>query len=65
MLHSCLTFSFSAEPATVLYLLTGAASLVFARIRRFRRSSPESKPSTLMLLCQRSSRAALEKLHLL
>jgi hypothetical protein len=61
MLHSGLA-SFSAEPATIFYLVIGAATFAFARFRRTRRLS---RKSTVMLFSQRRSRMALDSLDLL
>jgi hypothetical protein len=58
MLHS-----FAAEPATVLYLLTGAATFGWARITRSRRARRQA--STMMLISQRRSRMAMDSLDLL
>ncbi len=61
MLHPGLA-SFSAEPATIFYLITGVATFAFARFRRTRRLA---RKSTVMLFSQRRSRMALDSLDLL
>jgi hypothetical protein len=53
----------AAEPATVLYLLTGAATFGWARIARSRRARRQA--STMMLISQRRSRMAMDSLDLL
>ncbi len=63
-MHVLISFSaLAAEPASVLYLLTGAATLAVARFRRNNRITRES--STLMLICKPDSRTALKSLNLL
>jgi hypothetical protein len=49
----------AAEPATVLYLLTGGFAFGWARLTRRRR-----RKSTMMLICQRRSRMAMDSLDL-
>ena len=61
MLHSGLV-SFSAEPATIFYLVIGAATFAMARFRRTRRLA---RRSTVMLFSQRRSRMAMDSLDLL
>jgi hypothetical protein len=51
-----------AEPATIIYLLTGAAGLLFARFRSVKR---ENVSSTVMLFCRRSTREKLGSISLL
>jgi hypothetical protein len=55
--------SIAAEPATVLYLLTGAATFGWAKFSRSRRARRQA--STMMLICQRRSRMAMDSLDLL
>ncbi len=55
--------SIAAEPATVLYLITGGAGLLFTRIRKTKGLPP--RPSVTLLFCKRTSRFMLESLHLL
>jgi hypothetical protein len=50
----------AAEPATLVYLATGAISLGWAKLTRSRR-----RKSTMMLICQRRSRMAMDSLDLL
>ena len=52
----------AAEPASILYIVTGAVGFIFAGRRRARANSPTS---IAMLFCRRSSRRLLEKLNLL
>jgi hypothetical protein len=59
-----LVFTLSAEPASILYILTGAAGFAYAGIRR-RSANPPDKSSTPMLFCRRTSRAKLKSLRLL
>jgi hypothetical protein len=54
---------FAAEPASILYIVTGAAGFAIAGLRK---SNQFSKPSsTTMLFCSRESRATLKNLNLL
>jgi hypothetical protein len=60
ILHVVLT---AAEPASILYIVTGAAGFAVAGLRKSRR---EPKPSsTAMLFCRRSSRITLKEMRLL
>jgi hypothetical protein len=59
-----LLFTLSAEPASILYILTGAAGFAYAGIRRKSTNRPD-EPSTPMLFCRRDSRARLKSLRLL
>ena len=54
-----LTTTLAAEPATFVYLATGAISLGWAKLTRRRRKS------TMMLFTQRRSRMAMDSLDLL
>ena len=57
-----------AEPASILYILTGAAGFAYAGLRRkSSRPSQESpaESSTPMLFCRRTSRERLKSLNLL
>jgi hypothetical protein len=71
-------FSLAAEPASILYIATGAVLFAFAGLRKSAKSSripgqsPEqssiqqAKPSpVLMLICDRASRTRLRALNLL
>ena len=51
----------AGEPASILYIVTGAVGFIFAG-RRARANAPTS---VAMLFCRRSSRSLLEKLNLL
>jgi hypothetical protein len=53
--------SLASEPASIIYIATGAIGFVFTRLRGTR----PGESSVAMLFCRRSSRAALESLHLL
>jgi hypothetical protein len=53
--------SFAAEPASVIYMVTGAVGLLFARLRVSRRPK---QPSNFMLFCKKSTREALQKISL-
>ncbi|HEU5340709.1 hypothetical protein [Edaphobacter sp.] len=52
----------AAEPASIIYIVTGAAGLLVARLRPGRRS-PGS--SIAMLFCRRSSRDRMARIDLL
>jgi hypothetical protein len=51
----------AAEPATIIYLVTGAAGLLFTRLRV---SGSKSRPSVLMLFCKKSTRQKLQRISL-
>jgi hypothetical protein len=53
--------SLSSEPASIIYIATGAIGFVFTRLR----VTGAGESSVVMLFCRRSSRAALESLNLL
>jgi hypothetical protein len=53
--------SLASEPASIIYIATGAIGFVFTRLR----GTHPRESSTAMLFCRRSSRAVLESLHLL
>ena len=53
----------AAEPASIIYIVTGAVGFAIATLRKSRRDSRTS--STPMLFCSRDSRAALKDLDLL
>ncbi len=54
---------FAAEPASILYIVTGAAGFAIAGLRK---SNPAPKSSsTAMLFCSRESRVTLKDLDLL
>jgi hypothetical protein len=54
-------FRFAAEPASVIYIVTGAVGLLFARLRVSRQSK---EPSDLMLFCKKSTREKLRWISL-
>ncbi len=64
-------FSLAAEPASILYIATGAIGFAIAGVRKMRQASRSSQPepsaesSTAMLFCQRGPRATLKELNLL
>jgi hypothetical protein len=62
LLNSLLTLA--GEPASILYILTGAAGFAYAGIRRKSGSAPEES-STPMLFSRRESRDRLKALRLL
>jgi hypothetical protein len=57
------SIAFAAEPASILYIVTGAIGFAIAGLRRSRRAP--KPPSTPMLFCSRDSRANLKDLNLL
>ena len=63
MLQSILPIALAAEPATILYLVTGAVGFACATLRKSRSSAKSS--STMMLICKAESRASLNSLELL
>jgi len=52
--------SLASEPASIIYIATGAIGFVFTRLR----GTAGGQSSVTMLFCRRSSRAALESLRL-
>ncbi len=52
----------AAEPASVLYIVTGAVGLLFAR--RHTSGRPPAESSVAMLFCRKSTRAKLRQLSL-
>jgi hypothetical protein len=58
-----LAVTIASEPATVLYLVTGAVGFIFAGIRRSR--GLPARSSVAMLFCKRTSRSLLQSLRLL
>ena len=54
---------FAAEPASIIYIVTGAVGLAIAGLRRSRGAAKPS--STPMLFCSRDSRDTLKDLNLL
>jgi hypothetical protein len=57
----------AAEPASLLYIVTGATGFAIAGLRKSRRSAKPSSTavSTAMLFCQRDSRKIVRDLGLL
>lgn len=56
-----LTSRLAAEPASIIYIATGAAGLFLARLRPAR----QAKSSVVMLFCRRSSRETMAAIDLL
>jgi hypothetical protein len=54
---------FAAEPASIIYIVTGAVGLAIAGLRKSRGTAKPS--STPMLFCSRDSRDTLKDLNLL
>lgn len=52
----------AAEPASIIYIVTGAAGLLIARLRPGRRPSGSS---IAMLFCRRTSRERMARIDLL
>jgi hypothetical protein len=57
-------YTFAAEPASFLYILTGAAGFAYAGLRR-KSAKPPQESLTPMLFCRRDSRDRLKSLRLL
>ena len=53
----------AAEPASIIYIVTGAVGFTIAALRKSRRDSKTS--STPMLFCNPDSRTTLKDLNLL
>ena len=53
----------AAEPASIIYMVSGAVGLLFARRRALDRRSTES--SVAMLFCRKDTHDTLSKLELL
>jgi hypothetical protein len=51
----------AAEPASILYIVTGTVGLLFARLRVSRQ---QGRPSIFMLFCKKSTRDKLNQLSL-
>jgi hypothetical protein len=62
LLSSLLTLA--AEPASILYIVTGAVGFAYAGLRKAARRPPV-KTSTPMLFCRRTSHDRLKSLNLL
>ena len=61
MLHYCLTLA--AEPASILYIATGAATFAMARFGKL--AKPSTQSSTFMMVSKPASRTMLASLDLL
>lgn len=57
-----LVSSLSAEPASIIYIATGAAGICLARLRGHKKVE---KSSVAMLFCRRSSRETMAEINLL
>jgi hypothetical protein len=55
--------SLSAEPASIIYMVSGAVGLLFARRRTLSRRSTDS--SVAMLFCRKQTHDKLNKLKLI
>jgi hypothetical protein len=53
--------SLAAEPASILYIVTGTVGLVFARLGVSRK---QGRPSVFMLFSKKSTREKLNQLNL-
>jgi hypothetical protein len=53
--------SLAAEPASILYIVTGIVGLLFARLRVSRK---QGRPSVFMLFSKKSTREKLSQLSL-
>ncbi len=58
MLTPCL----AAEPASIIYIVTGAIGLIFARLRI---TAQRDESSVAMLFCRKSSQEKLHRINLL
>lgn len=66
LLRTILPLALAAEPASILYIVTGAVGLVYAGFRRSHRPGKGSDVvSTAMLLCRRTSHETLSRARLL
>lgn len=54
-------FTLAAEPASIIYIATGAAGICLARLRLRRQPA---RPSILMLFCRRSTRKTIAQVNL-
>ncbi|CAN5527665.1 hypothetical protein BH10ACI4_BH10ACI4_32250 [soil metagenome] len=55
----------AAEPASILYMVTGVVGLAYTGIFKSRSKAGAGKSSVAMLFCKRKSRALLDSLNLL
>jgi hypothetical protein len=62
-IQSILPIAVAAEPASILYILTGAVGFAYAGLRKSK--SATKSASTVMLICDRDSQARLNDLKLL
>jgi hypothetical protein len=51
----------AAEPASIIYIVTGVVGLLFARLRVYRK---QGGSSVLMLFCKKSTREKLSQISL-
>jgi hypothetical protein len=60
------TLNPAAEPASIIYIVTGAIGFAYTRIRKSRKADAIAKaPSTPMLFCRATSHRLLRTLDLL
>lgn len=57
-----LTPGLAAEPASIIYIVTGAAGICLARLRPRKK---KGKSSIVMLFCRRSSQKSMAEINLL
>jgi hypothetical protein len=62
-IQSILPLALAAEPASILYIVTGAVGFAYAGLRKSK--SVKKSATTLMLICDRDSQAKLNDLKLL
>ena len=62
-IQSILPLALAAEPASILYIVTGAVGFVYAGLRKSK--SSRKSTSTLMLICDHKSQIKLNDLKLL
>jgi hypothetical protein len=69
LLQSVASLALAAEPASVLYIVTGVVGFAYTGLRKASRLSRAAKTpetsSTAMLICREASRQRLASLHLL
>lgn len=61
MEHLRLTACLAAEPASIIYIVTGTVGLILARLRRGKRAT---RSSVAMLFCRKSTRETLGRISL-
>ena len=57
-----LLITFAAEPASIVYIVTGAVGLLFARLRL--RPARTQDPSVAMLFCRRVTHEKMARIRL-